>query len=167
MHAPADGSASGSALCRQGSKRVDHQLLEAGAESLYALAFHLGYLGWEFDVQEPAELREARPRWGPGRSPRPTLTPARRLPHGMGAPGPRGAAVVAFCRGAQPQARQPERQAAELEPVKKLAFEDVTALGVELQELDLELAGASSTAPTPTTSGRSTPTSRPRPPRTT
>jgi hypothetical protein len=34
-----------------------------------------------------------------------------------------------------------ERKAAELEPVKKLAFEDVTALGVELQELDLELAG--------------------------
>ncbi|HEY3530037.1 MAG TPA: hypothetical protein VGK78_12890 [Nocardioides sp.] len=34
-----------------------------------------------------------------------------------------------------------ERAAAELEPVKKLAFEDVTALGVELQDLDIELAG--------------------------
>lgn len=34
-----------------------------------------------------------------------------------------------------------ERKAAELEPVKKLAFEDVTALGEELQNLDLELAG--------------------------
>lgn len=34
-----------------------------------------------------------------------------------------------------------ERQARELEPVKKMAFEDVTALGVELQDLDLELAG--------------------------
>ena len=33
------------------------------------------------------------------------------------------------------------RQAAELEPVKKLAFEDVTALGEELQGLDLELTG--------------------------
>jgi len=33
------------------------------------------------------------------------------------------------------------RKAAELEPVKKLAFEDVTALGEELQSLDLELAG--------------------------
>ena len=33
------------------------------------------------------------------------------------------------------------RKNAELEPVRKLAFEDVTALGVELQELDLELAG--------------------------
>jgi len=34
-----------------------------------------------------------------------------------------------------------ERKAAELEPVKKLAFEDITALGEQLQELDLELAG--------------------------
>lgn len=34
-----------------------------------------------------------------------------------------------------------ERAVRELEPVKKLAFEDVTALGVDLQELDLELAG--------------------------
>ena len=33
------------------------------------------------------------------------------------------------------------KKAAELEPVKKLAFEDITALGVELQELDLELSG--------------------------
>jgi hypothetical protein len=34
-----------------------------------------------------------------------------------------------------------ERAVRELEPVKKLAFEDVTALGVELQGLDLDLAG--------------------------
>jgi predicted DNA-binding transcriptional regulator YafY len=34
-------------------------LLEAGAESLYALAFHLSLLGWEFEVQEPAELRDS------------------------------------------------------------------------------------------------------------
>jgi len=34
-----------------------------------------------------------------------------------------------------------ERAARELEPVKKLAFEDVTAMGVELQDLDTELAG--------------------------
>ena len=33
------------------------------------------------------------------------------------------------------------RALTELEPVKKLAFEDVTALGVQLQGLDLELAG--------------------------
>src|SRR3954471_4595251 len=33
------------------------------------------------------------------------------------------------------------REAAELAPVKKMAFEDVTALGEELQDLDLELAG--------------------------
>ena len=51
-------------------------------------------------------------------------------------------AVAAFVvirrRNAQLKA---QRAAAELEPVKKLAFEDVTALGVELQDLDLELAG--------------------------
>src|SRR6476660_867810 len=34
-----------------------------------------------------------------------------------------------------------ERKQAELEPVRKLAFEDVTALGEELQQLDLDLAG--------------------------
>ncbi|MGZ4447050.1 MAG: hypothetical protein ACXVEC_10125 [Nocardioides sp.] len=32
-------------------------------------------------------------------------------------------------------------RAAELEPVRKMAFEDITALGVELQDLDLELSG--------------------------
>ncbi|WP_027863221.1 hypothetical protein [Marmoricola sp. URHB0036] len=35
-----------------------------------------------------------------------------------------------------------ERKQAELEPVRKLAFEDVTALGEELQELDTDLAGS-------------------------
>jgi hypothetical protein len=49
-----------------------------------------------------------------------------------------GAFVVAKRRGEQ---RALERKQAELEPVKKLAFEDITALGVELQDLDLELAG--------------------------
>ncbi len=48
------------------------------------------------------------------------------------------AVVVIRRRNAELKAR---RAAAELEPVKKLAFEDVTALGVELQDLDLELAG--------------------------
>ena len=33
-------------------------LLEAGSETLFGLAFHLGWLGWDFEVQEPAELRE-------------------------------------------------------------------------------------------------------------
>jgi hypothetical protein len=37
--------------------------------------------------------------------------------------------------------REAERQRAELEPVRKLAFEDITALGEELQALDLDLAG--------------------------
>lgn len=39
------------------------------------------------------------------------------------------------------QERKRESLALELEPVKKLAFEDVTALGVELQALDGEVAG--------------------------
>ena len=39
-----------------------------------------------------------------------------------------------------------EQKAAELEPVKKLAFEDITALGGELQELDEDLPVMSSTA---------------------
>ena len=34
-------------------------LLEAGAESLTGLAFHLSWLGFEYDVQEPPELRDA------------------------------------------------------------------------------------------------------------
>jgi hypothetical protein len=34
-------------------------LLEAGSETLYGLAFHLSMLGWEFAVEEPAELRTA------------------------------------------------------------------------------------------------------------
>ena len=51
-----------------------------------------------------------------------------------------GAAVVVAVLRAN-QRRAEERKRAELEPVKKLAFEDVTALGVELQDLDLELAG--------------------------
>jgi hypothetical protein len=37
--------------------------------------------------------------------------------------------------------RELERKRAELEPVKKFAFEDITALGTELQDLDLELTG--------------------------
>ena len=48
------------------------------------------------------------------------------------------AAVVASRRS---QARVLEEQRARLEPVKKLAAEDVTALGTELQALDTELAG--------------------------
>ena len=62
-----------------------------------------------------------------------------------------------------------ERKQAELEPVRQLAFEDVTALGEELQELDLDLAGREldAGASTPTTSARWTPTSRPRRPPTT
>jgi hypothetical protein len=48
-------------------------------------------------------------------------------------------AVVLARRSAQ--RRELDRQRAELEPVKKLAFEDITALGEQLQALDLDLAG--------------------------
>src|SRR3954469_22510501 len=34
------------------------------------------------------------------------------------------------------------QQQRELEPVKKLVYEDITALGTELQSLDLDLAGS-------------------------
>jgi hypothetical protein len=50
-----------------------------------------------------------------------------------------GVAVVAVTKAGQ--RRNAERHRAALEPVKKLAFEDVTALGEELQQLDLDLAG--------------------------
>jgi hypothetical protein len=39
------------------------------------------------------------------------------------------------------QAAERGRRAAALEPVKKLAYEDITALGTELQELDRDVAG--------------------------
>ena len=52
-----------------------------------------------------------------------------------------GAAVLAVVAGRRAQAAQLERSRAELEPVKKLANEDVTAFGVDLQDLDAELLG--------------------------
>lgn len=48
------------------------------------------------------------------------------------------AAVVANRNGKR---KALEKQQAELEPVKKFAFEDITALGVELQSLDGDLVG--------------------------
>ena len=50
-----------------------------------------------------------------------------------------GGGVVLALRANDRRAK--ERRRAELEPVKKLTFEDITALGVELQDLDVELAG--------------------------
>lgn len=49
-----------------------------------------------------------------------------------------GLVVVA---GRSSKRRALERQQAELAPVRKLTAEDITALGVELQALDLDLAG--------------------------
>lgn len=50
-------------------------------------------------------------------------------------------AAFSVVSGRRVQAREVTRRAVELAPVKKLAFEDITALGVDLQELDLELTG--------------------------
>jgi len=49
-----------------------------------------------------------------------------------------GAVVVSSNRSKRLRA---ERAAAELAPVRKLVDEDITALGVELQQLDLDMAG--------------------------
>src|SRR5690625_7868932 len=55
------------------------------------------------------------------------------------------AAIAFIAKRAQAAAelRRAEQLERDLAPVKKLADEDVTALGEELQELDLELAGRS------------------------
>jgi len=52
-----------------------------------------------------------------------------------------GAIAVATLAGRGHQRKVLAAKEAELAPVRRLAAEDVTALGVELQELDLELAG--------------------------
>src|SRR5918998_6178256 len=50
-----------------------------------------------------------------------------------------GAVVLASGRRSQEAALR--RREDELAPVKRLAFEDVTALGEDLQQLDLEMSG--------------------------
>jgi hypothetical protein len=52
-------------------------------------------------------------------------------------------AIIAAMAISQRRAKERalERQRAELEPVKKFAFEDITALGEQLQSLDLDLVG--------------------------
>ena len=50
-------------------------------------------------------------------------------------------AVVVTVTGRTRRAKEIERKESELAPVRKLAFEDITALGEDLQELDLELTG--------------------------
>ncbi len=52
-----------------------------------------------------------------------------------------GLVTVAVMAGQASKRRELVKRESELEPVKRLAEEDVTALGVELQDLDLELAG--------------------------
>lgn len=53
-----------------------------------------------------------------------------------------GLVAAAVVAGRSSKRRELERRQAELEPVKRLAQEDVTALGVELQDLDIEVAGS-------------------------
>ena len=52
-----------------------------------------------------------------------------------------GLVAVAVAAGQSSKRRELARSEAELAPVKKLVEEDVTALGVELQDLDIDLAG--------------------------
>lgn len=52
-----------------------------------------------------------------------------------------GLTAVAVTAGRTGKKRELARVVAEVEPVKRLAEEDVTALGVELQDLDVDLAG--------------------------
>ena len=49
--------------------------------------------------------------------------------------------AVAVVAGRRSKERELQRREDELAPVKKLAFEDITAFGVDLQELDYELSG--------------------------
>ncbi len=51
------------------------------------------------------------------------------------------AIAVAVVASRRSKRRELERQEAELAPVRQLVFEDVTALGEQLQDLDLELSG--------------------------
>lgn len=52
-----------------------------------------------------------------------------------------GLVAMALFAGKTAKRRQASKAEAELEPVKRLAEEDVTALGVELQDLDIDMAG--------------------------
>jgi hypothetical protein len=52
-----------------------------------------------------------------------------------------GLVAVAVGAGQRSKQRELARSEAELAPVKRLAEEDATALGVELQDLDIDLAG--------------------------
>ncbi|QIK75927.1 hypothetical protein [Nocardioides piscis] len=52
-----------------------------------------------------------------------------------------GLAAAAVGAGMTAKKREAAKLEADLQPVKRLAEEDVTALGVELQELDIDMAG--------------------------
>lgn len=52
-----------------------------------------------------------------------------------------GLVALAIAASRRSKRRELEKREAELAPVRQLTFEDVTALGVELQDLDADLAG--------------------------
>ena len=49
--------------------------------------------------------------------------------------------AVVLVTGRRSKKRELSRRQEEIAPVKKLAFEDITAFGEDLQELDLEMSG--------------------------
>lgn len=61
VHAPAESVRRATTPASATIEEVDDEtcLLVSGASSLYALALHIGMLGWDFDVLEPVALREA------------------------------------------------------------------------------------------------------------
>ena len=54
---------------------------------------------------------------------------------------PRRLGAVALVAGRRSKERELSRREEEVAPVRKLAFEDITAFGEDLQELDLEMSG--------------------------
>ncbi len=127
----------------------DSCLLTAGGDDLLGMVFFLASLDCELDVLEPPELREvfattasaaaggcprASSDWDPPRNLAPWELVVFLLLLAVAA-----LVVVAVVKRNKQKAL--ERKEAELAPVRQLAFEDVTALGEDLQLLDLELAG--------------------------
>ncbi|MCW2790945.1 MAG: birA 2 [Nocardioides sp.] len=61
VHAPAEAVRRATTPASATVEEVDAEscLLLSGSQSLHALALHIGMLGWDFEVLEPAGLREA------------------------------------------------------------------------------------------------------------
>ena len=61
VHAPLEEVRRATTSASATLERIDDEtcLLLSGSDSLYALTLHLGMLGWDFEVLDPPELREA------------------------------------------------------------------------------------------------------------